>query len=249
MSLPCRTVHFGFGYVVPFRITYENVSKIETNLTDKGYKILGKNTPSEDLFEIKCKRFSGEENSEFTIKFQKAGEVDSAIKEPIFALAIIVGENGNHLELKDTFTECIKIIDRVSKIPKVVIQKEATLRTLCGIVTQDKTSFQYLWEEVLNQKPEKLKALGTPISGGGLRFLVAPRPIEVESHEIVAADIKIESYFKDPRFIFVEAKYKWVVPVQYADLDEICTSIEKNTDYAITKTVDIIKDFFQKGGT
>ncbi len=67
-------------------------------------------------------------------------------------------------------------------------------------------AFEEIWESRLKQSKENLAIFGSPVGGGGLRFVMpvmptAPEPVEIE--------VKIESYLKDPRKLYVDVRFKW----------------------------------------
>lgn len=86
---------------------------------------------------------------------------------------------------------------------RVLLQVDATIRELYE--TTSEHAFQELWEERLGQPGNALAAFGRPIRGGGLRFVLDPRPPE----EPAAVEVKIESYLGDTRKIFVETQFVW----------------------------------------
>lgn len=70
-------------------------------------------------------------------------------------------------------------------------------------------AFQELWEMRLHQSAESLSVLGRPVLGGGLRFVMPPRPEETEPLQI---EVKIESFLKDTRKMYVETQFTWPAP-------------------------------------
>jgi len=88
-----------------------------------------------------------------------------------------------------------------------VIGCDATLRDLYE--TTSEHAFQELWEGRLKQSSQSLTALGRPVLGGGLRFVMPPL---AEEPEPVQIEVKIESFLKDTSKIFVEARFTWTQP-------------------------------------
>ncbi|MFQ5794963.1 MAG: hypothetical protein ACE5JP_07935 [Candidatus Bipolaricaulia bacterium] len=89
-----------------------------------------------------------------------------------------------------------------------VISSDATLRDLYE--TSAEHAFQELWEMHLGQSRAALSALGRPVLGGGLRFVMPPQP---DDSEPVQIEVKIESFLRDTRKIYVETQFKWPQPM------------------------------------
>jgi len=88
-----------------------------------------------------------------------------------------------------------------------ILQSNARIRHLYSC--QDH-AFKYLWEDRLGQAPQDFHYLGKrPVLGGGLR-LVMP-PIE-EPGEPVQIEIKIESFFRELKKMFIETFFVWPEP-------------------------------------
>ena len=240
-----RTIHFGFAHTVPLEsISTSDIRKIEEKIEENGeIKVLGNNIKEDALMEIKCKT---DDDSIFTLKFMKVGMVQSGAPEPVYAVVVIIGEKGFHNNLGKIYNLCLVSINDVLDLPKLVINKEATIKTLYGII-KDMPSFQFLWEKILNQPPEKISNFGTPIAGGGLRVVVEPKQIEELDGEVVMAEFKIESFLQDPRYIYTEVKYNWQIPKEYKEFDDLTTSVTKNCDYIFENTKTIVEEFLKEG--
>ena len=71
-------------------------------------------------------------------------------------------------------------------------------------------AFKFLWEDRLGQSPEDFKVLGKkPVSGGGLRLVMPPLRDEEEPVQI---EVKIESFFAEPKKMFVDTFLFWPRP-------------------------------------
>ncbi|HKZ82643.1 MAG TPA: hypothetical protein VJ793_03185 [Anaerolineae bacterium] len=89
-----------------------------------------------------------------------------------------------------------------------LMRSDATLRDL--FETDADHAFQELWETRLKQSQESLAAFGRPVLGGGLRFVMPPvagepRPVQIE--------VKIESFLRDTKKMFVETQFTWPSPM------------------------------------
>jgi hypothetical protein len=72
-------------------------------------------------------------------------------------------------------------------------------------------AFRELWEGRLKQPSDSLARLGRPVLGGGLRFVMPPLADEPNPHQI---EVKIESFLRDSKKVFVETQFTWTVPTQ-----------------------------------
>lgn len=93
--------------------------------------------------------------------------------------------------------------------PQQVVARDAGLEQLYQARTPH--AFQFLWEGRLKQSSGELKALGRPVLGGGLRFVMPP------SVGKAAIELKIESLFRDPRSLYISTQFSWPLPCPIAD--------------------------------
>jgi hypothetical protein len=240
-----RTIHSGFSHIVPLdQITTSDIRKIEENLETHGnFTVLGNNISNNEMMDIKCKTNDGD-GTIFVLKFAKIGMIRSGAPEPLYAIAVIIGEEGFHSSLGKIYNQSLLAIQETIELPKLVISKEATIKTLYGTI-KDMPSFQFLWEKILNQPKEKLINFGLPIAGGGLRIVIAPRQIIEIDNEVVLSEFKIESFLQDARYIYTEAKYNWQIPKEYAEFDNLKLSVNKSCDYIEANTKKTIEEFLK----
>lgn len=66
-----------------------------------------------------------------------------------------------------------------------------------------------LWENSLHQAQDSLKYFGRPVLGGGLRFVMPPKPDEPDP---VTTEVKIESFLQDTKSFFIEVQLLWPKP-------------------------------------
>ena len=72
-------------------------------------------------------------------------------------------------------------------------------------------AFQYLWEERLGQTPDDFRLLGgRPVAGGGLRLVMPPHAIP--GGEPTSIEVRVESFLREPKKIFVETAFTWPKP-------------------------------------
>ncbi len=97
-----------------------------------------------------------------------------------------------------------------------LISCDATLRDLFEASAEH--AFQELWEMRLHQLPDALTALGRPVLGGGVRFVMPPQMDDPEPYQI---EVKIESFLRDTKKIFVETQFTWPQMPSGATFDPI----------------------------
>jgi hypothetical protein len=88
------------------------------------------------------------------------------------------------------------------------ISSDVTFRDI--FETTAEHAFQELWEERLGRSNTELQALGWSIQAGGLRFVVPPNPDESDP---VTIEMRIESFLRDPKKIWVQTTFKWIKPM------------------------------------
>lgn len=236
------TVHFGYAHFAPLgKFSKELAQDAVTQLARKGMETIAFACPTNDHVEIRCT--SSSEGTEFILKIQKAGEIQSVHPEPIYAIAIIIQEKGNFRLLGNIFSSVLETIEPIFEVPTVILQKEATIRRLDGPISTH--AMQHLWEGVLKQKPDRMNAFGKSIRGGGVRFVTSPAPIPGHEDEVVFVEAKIESYLQDPRYLFMEAVFKWNGPTQYENVGKICDAAQVNIQYALEIFENGIEEFFK----
>lgn len=100
------------------------------------------------------------------------------------------------------------------KKSRQLIRCDATLRDL--FEASQEHAFQELWEERLGQSSDVLQSFGRPVLGGGLRFVMPPQPSDEEDIQI---EVKIESFLRDTKKIYVETQFVWPQVPQGAALN------------------------------
>ena len=127
--------------------------------------------------------------------------------QPLGQLIVAAPQPARSLE---TFVQEVEFVaaafDDIWPAPqRQIIKRDVTLRDLYE--TTSEHAFQELWEGNLGQTSESLKALGGPVQGGGLRFVMPPHP-----DRRAQVEVKIESYLADSSKIFVETQFAWPEP-------------------------------------
>ncbi len=145
-------------------------------------------------------------------------------------LAIIGAHGTHHGDLFEREAEAVvqAFNDTWYEASRQILNAEVTLRDL--FESSYEHAFQELWMHRLHQPEEALSALGRPVLGGGIRFVMPPLDNEQPPCNI---DVKIESYLRDTKKIFVEAQFGWPAPTESGtpmDAPEKLTIADKYVD-------------------
>lgn len=112
-----------------------------------------------------------------------------------------------------------------------LISCDATIRDLYE--TSEQHAFMEIWETQLGQPPEKLAVLGGPVLGGGLRFIIPPKQEESDP----LREVKIESFLRNTKKIFVETQFKWPQPISPGEPLDARGRLEQVDEYVRSKVV------------
>jgi len=121
--------------------------------------------------------------------------------------------------------------------PRQIISRDATMRDLYE--TSAEHAFRELWEVRLHQPPDSLAALGRPVLGGGLRFVMPPQPDDPEPVQI---EVKIESFLRDAKKIFVEAQFTWPSPKPPGSPFDPADRLEQVNEFIESRVVPFMAD-------
>lgn len=117
-----------------------------------------------------------------------------------------------------------------------VIGCDMTFR--CLYETAGDHAFKELWETTLGQSEQNLNAFGRPILGGGLRFVM---PSTENSPTDPAIEIKIESFLRDTRKLFVEAQFVWQMIGQSLAEFDLTERVDQVDSYIANEVVRFIQ--------
>jgi hypothetical protein len=88
-------------------------------------------------------------------------------------------------------------------------------------------AFKYLWEQRLGQKPNDFRYLGKrPVLGGGMRLFMPPLKEDEQPDQI---EVKIESFLREPKKMFVETIFVWPKPTLLTDETNFDTAARLRT--------------------
>ncbi|MBN2456130.1 MAG: hypothetical protein JXB29_06295 [Sedimentisphaerales bacterium] len=137
-------------------------------------------------------------------------EVKVASLGPQVSSITIFSERPTHslkLFVKEAEAVCDAYRDIFIRQQCQILQCNATVRHLYSCTEH---AFKYLWEQRLGQDPGDFRYLGDrPVSGGGLRLLM---PAARDEQDPVQIEIKIESFLREPRKMFIETIFAWPKP-------------------------------------
>lgn len=122
---------------------------------------------------------------------------------------------------------------------KQIVLRDATIRQLYDVGGD---AFEYVWEQRLGQQVGQLEFLGRPVSGGGLRLVMPPN---LKASEAVQAEVKIESFLKDPKKLFVQVTMAWPQPLPPTKEFVPAKLVDKVSAFA---NEDVLEFLMLKGG-
>ncbi|EKR65144.1 MULTISPECIES: hypothetical protein [Leptospira] len=194
------------------------VLQFQSNLEELGIEITGTNYgPNQNILTRQLSQ------SVLTIQLINAG--------PNITQLLIISENpdGSLESIEEDFERVLEAFDKVWPIQgKNVVKSDLTVRLLVDSSTEH--AFGEIWEKRLRQNRDSLQQLGRPILGGGLRFVLPPlNSQDPEDHGI---EIKIESFFPDPRKVFIEAIFLWGTPRMISEKWNASDRIQKVIQYS-----------------
>ncbi|MDV6235508.1 hypothetical protein CH379_007705 [Leptospira ellisii] len=194
------------------------ILQFQSNLEELGIEITGTNYgPNQNVFTRQRSQ------SVLTIQTINGG--------PNITQLLVISENpeGSLESIEEDFERALDAFDKVWQIRgKNAVKSDLTVRMLIDSSTEH--AFGEIWEKRLRQDKNDLQKLGRPILGGGLRFVLPPlNPQDPEDHGI---EIKMESFFPDPRRIFLEAIFLWGAPRIIGEKWDAGNRIQKVVQYA-----------------
>lgn len=191
-----RIIHFGINFMFAPAIPID---------TDQQLKFQGLLDKEQIVFEQinrtdKALKFSS----------SKGGRIDVQVGTPGPQVSQLLLLSQNPTLPRDSFIEHAEIICRIFREvwnePQQIIQRDSCVRSLYQVT--DNHAFQYLWEKRLKQPADGLDVLKRPVLGGGLRLVIPPS--EDKKTQI---ELKIESFLRDSKMLFVEVQYAWLQPM------------------------------------
>lgn len=191
----CTSIHYAFRYVFAGAWTAERQKCLdfEKRLLDEGIDF-AQSQSLPNAFVL-----SRNEKSPLQVKLIAQAQAASVVE-------VISDQPQYHVEL--FIKEAQAVLKNYRQIWRPnncqVLASNARIRQLYSF--QDH-AFKYLWERRLGQTGTDFKKLGNkPVLGGGLRLIMPPTKQEPEPLQI---ELRIESYFRNPKQMFVETAFTW----------------------------------------
>jgi len=129
--------------------------------------------------------------------------------QPFGQILIIAPNPNRHLE--SFISEVTASLDAFNQTwppqNRRILSCDVTLR--CLYQSTSEHAFQELWEERLRQPSDSLARLERRVLGGGLRFVMPPQQGDAEPTQV---EVKIESFLRDTKKIFIETQFTWPAP-------------------------------------
>jgi len=196
-----QIIHMGINYVIlPMpMIDQEHNLKFQSSLISKGVDFanlaLGEN-------QIRIWR-----NPPLPLEIRATAQISQP--QP-FGQILIIAPTPNR-PLEHFVSEVVAVLEAFNQTwspqNRRILSCDVTLR--CLYQSTSEHAFQELWEERLGQPPDSLAKLERRVLGGGLRFVMPPQQDDAELTQI---EVKIESFLRDTKKIFIETQFTWPSP-------------------------------------
>lgn len=149
---------------------------------------------------------------------------------------LIVAPQPNR-SLEDFIGEAESVVEAFQEVwpgALQLVRRDCTIRHLYAV--QEDHAFRFLWERRLQQQGDSLSAFGRPVIGGGLRFVMPPRP-EITHDSLV--EVKIESLLADSTQLFVDASFVWEqpLPITGFDVRAVVEPVEEYLENEVTQFI------------
>ncbi|MHC4503761.1 MAG: hypothetical protein ACYTFI_10680 [Planctomycetota bacterium] len=200
---------------------WHGVREFEGELASAGLEFDMRETPPNALVFVRTKN---DKNLQLRIAVPGPGVAQIILVAPNPGVAF--GAFGREAE------SACKAMAKVWPKVKTVVHREVTIRHLYD--AEGKHAFKFLWEKRLGQKSEDLSVFGR-VLGGGIRLVVPPT-----RQQPTQLNIRVESYLKDSRKIFVEVQCHWPSPVPIEEglkPQELLDEADKVIDKKVVKFI------------
>jgi hypothetical protein len=198
-----QSIYFDISYVIAREWPGDAMRRLEfqKSLAEKKLDFCQVTTGQRDMTLVRV------EQSPLQVKTASLGPQVSGIwvisENPVYALELFG---------KEADAACEAYRQTWPGEPVQILQCSARIRHLYSC---QEHAFKYLWEDRLGQKPEDFHYLGKrPVLGGGLRLVMPPVKEDTEPIQI---EIKIESFFRESKKMFIETFFLWPKPVLLAE--------------------------------
>lgn len=194
-----QTIHMGINFVIAPTpsINMQTHMKFQQSLFERGIEFAG------IAFKEREITVERQEPTHFVVR------VLATEPPAIGQLLVLAPQPGSPLGLFAREAEAVvEAFNTTWPVTRQIVSSDVAFRDLYE--TTSEHAFQELWEERLGQPGDALKGLGWSTQGGGFRFVVPPSPNDSDPVEI---ELRIESYLRDSKKIWVETIFKWIKPM------------------------------------
>jgi hypothetical protein len=157
-----------------------------------------------------------------------------------FGQLLILAPNPNRA-LRNFASEAHSVAEAFNKTwfsrNRQILSSDVTLR--CLYPSTSEHAFKELWEKRLKQPRESLHILGDNVLGGGLRFVIPPKQTDSERIQI---EVKIESFLRDSKKMFVETQFFWLEPQAPGNGFDPAAKLNAVNDYIINQVHTFLKE-------
>lgn len=195
-----KFIHMGINYIFPTVpvIDKRHLIDFQSSLVDRGIEYTSA-TEKEHQIEVVRQPQAPLQVTVAALQPQPLGQL------------LVLASPARERRLQDFIADAESVVDAFEATwpatRRELIKCDAALRVLYQ--TDAGHAFQELWEQWLGQPPLSPETFGRPVLGGGLRFVVPEAEDELDLPQI---EIKIESYLRNARLIFVETQFVWPQP-------------------------------------
>lgn len=158
---------------------------------------------------------------------------------------IIVLEDRTTLSLEE-YVHRLESVARtameVLKLPLFLVQ-QSTVRSLAS-PNFYKSSGEFLSKTLFKIDEDDMAPLGRPVNIFGLRLLFPATPDNPQQF-----NVRIESYVKDPRSVYIENVGMYKSPVQYQNLDVLGQNMESTAEFLSSNLCGFLTQYDRKDPT
>jgi hypothetical protein len=125
------------------------------------------------------------------------------------------------------------------QIPVILVQ-QGTVRVIAS-PNSFKTAAEFLARSIFRIRQEDLQLLGRPTSVFGFRLVFPP----TKEHP-AAYNVRIESYLRDPRSVYVENVGTFKAPIQLQSLDAVQRNLELTSQHIVDHVLPFLSRYDKK---
>jgi len=219
-------LHFGVNFVLapPPLIDGKHIRSFQDHLAEEALEFTGVNTPATGM-------------GVFERSPTRPLQVRVQTTPPVAQLLIIAPIPERTVEefMEEAEAVC-SAFQKTWPSPVQLVARDCTIRHLYDVPAEH--AFEYLWVKRLGETESQLGALGRPVLGGGLRFVMPPIASDTEPKQV---EVKIESFLNNSRKLYVDVSFAWPSPVAPGSSLDPGAMLQEVQAYATTEVVAFIR--------